>query len=99
MEIRQGGFPSGLISVEGPGKAGSLPQVRPFCAMLRPVYVPLRGENTRDTLRIARNIMQRGPTCEEDPALPGLFTLIGQLQKLPQAIFGVKNLTTPAARQ
>jgi len=47
--------------------------------MLRPVYVPLRGENTRDTLRIARNIMQRGPTCEEDPALPVLFTLIEQL--------------------
>jgi hypothetical protein len=42
--------------------------------MLRPVYVPLRGITPPS--RIARNIMQRGPACEEDPALPVLFTLI-----------------------
>jgi len=36
--------------------------------MLRPVWVPLRGEWFRDIGWIARNVMQRGPTCEEDPA-------------------------------
>ena len=55
--------------------------------MLRPVYVPLRGEDTRDNSRIARNIMQRGPTCEEDPALPVLFTLIDPLIKIAEGDF------------
>jgi hypothetical protein len=31
--------------------------------------------------------MQRGPPCEEDPALPVLFTLINQLRKIALAIF------------
>jgi hypothetical protein len=59
--------------------------------MLRPVYVPLRGEGShpeRARSRTARNIMQRGPPCEEDPALPVLFTLINNSENA-LAIFRV----------
>jgi hypothetical protein len=48
--------------------------------LFRPTYGPLRGEETQEHLSwTARNSMERGPPCEEDPALPGLFTLIEQL--------------------
>ena len=34
-----------------------------------------------------RNIMQHSPTCEEDPALPGLFTLTRPTLKNREVIF------------
>jgi hypothetical protein len=36
----------------------------------------------RSGKRIARNNVQRGPSCEKEPALPGLLTLIKPLQEV-----------------
>jgi hypothetical protein len=55
------------------------------CAMLRPAYMPRRG--VRHLWRAARNIMECSPTCEEDPAWPGLFTLINKLKMARNALF------------
>jgi hypothetical protein len=42
------------------------------------------------TFRIARNNVQRGPRCEEDPALPGLLALISHL-KIAQRFSGERH--------
>ncbi|MDB5860497.1 MAG: hypothetical protein JWQ76_4186 [Ramlibacter sp.] len=67
--------------------------------MLRPIFVSLRGKKHPAECAlswIARNNMQRGPLCEEDPALPVLFTLIDNSEKFAWRIF--QSYSTQVAR-
>lgn len=51
----------------------------------RRIHGPLRG--TTQLSRTARNIVQRGPSCGEDPALPVLLALFKPLEKAACGFF------------